>query len=151
MLNYSQATPRTQIPPQISVPLPADYKTIHRFYWYGYNVGHDWLMEYARKHLGPERSAKVRPIQQLSYARNRLRRKTGIRTLALSIARRDETTPPNPALTVMGNICILSIFTAGGSSYRNRPTQAQVDQLTKILGCQPRWWVDGETMESYYQ
>ena len=34
-------------------------------------------------------------------------------------------------------------------SLRRRPTQAQVDRLSEILGKQPRWWADYEDPRMY--
>ncbi|KAG2067169.1 hypothetical protein BDR04DRAFT_1105525 [Suillus decipiens] len=43
---------------------------------------------------------------------------------------------------VDGAVLVLCIFKDWPHSYRRRPTQEQVDELTSFMGREPQWWVD---------
>ncbi|OJA12536.1 hypothetical protein AZE42_11245 [Rhizopogon vesiculosus] len=38
-------------------------------------------------------------------------------------------------------LTVLSVFSDEPESFDARPTQAQIDMLTSLLGSQPQWWV----------
>ena len=85
-----------------------------------------------------------------------LKAHTHIKTLTLHSALVDQTTPVD--YIIDGHrpgeqmVPILSICTSQLSSYRKRPSQAQVDTLSRILGGrEPRWWIDYELPSSYEQ
>ncbi|KAG2360907.1 hypothetical protein BDR07DRAFT_102649 [Suillus spraguei] len=41
-----------------------------------------------------------------------------------------------------GAVLVLYIFKDWPESYQRRPTQKQVDELTRFMGREPQWWVD---------
>ena len=79
---------------------------------------------------------------------------TGIKTLDMETALVDPTVPDDTAIPGYEDgermVPIISICTNEHESYQRRPSQAQVDQLSQILGKQPRWWIDYDPPSTYY-
>jgi hypothetical protein len=138
-------------PPQIQVALP-NLSTDGRACFYGYDVGIDWLIEYGAANWiwTPVEKVFSNDISMASGAMKLLRLYSGIKHLKFKSALKDHTVPSD-AVTVPGHrgigdhqVPLISIFNDRGSSFRNRPSQQQVDRLSEILGKQPRWWVNYE-------
>ena len=111
----------------------------------------DWLAEYGTTymgHRGLDRWALMSVTVQL------LEEHTGIHNLNYESALVDEATPKDRILD--GHrpgepmVPILALFSYRRSPNKKKPTQAQVDNLTRIMGRQPRWWIDYELPSSYY-
>ncbi|KAG2034507.1 hypothetical protein BDR03DRAFT_964727 [Suillus americanus] len=65
----------------------------------------------------------------------------------------EATLPPGQIVPVEcmdgGLVDALHIFSNRPDDYRQRPTQQQVDELTKFVGREPQWWVDNRVMNSW--
>ena len=106
-------------------------------------------MDYSRQTWGDgvdeyEDSAKV------ANAVRALRLRTGIKYMKLESGLVDPTMPAD-TITLPGfrEVPLLSIFSNESWSYQSRPSQAQIDDLSQILGKQPRWWIDYEDPRWY--
>jgi hypothetical protein len=72
---------------------------------------------------------------------------SGIKRLQLESALMDRAAPSN-TVTMLGyrpgeiRVPIISIFSDEGPSFRNRPSQEQVDRLSQLMGKHPRRWAD---------
>jgi hypothetical protein len=139
-----------QIPPEprrrAKIALPTHLKANGRFLFYGFDISREWLMDYARQNLGEG----VHDRLKVNSAVRALRLRTGIKRLALESGLVDSTLPAG-TITITGGreVPLLSIFSNERWSYERRPSQAQIDELSQILGKQPRWWIDYEDPRSY--
>ena len=142
-----------QIPPgprrRAKIAIPTHLKANGRFLFYGFDISLEWLIDYARQSWGEgvdqyEHTAKV------NNGVRALRLRTGINRMALESGLVDSTLPAG-TITITGGreVPLLSIFSNERSSYERRPSQAQIDELSQILGKQPRWWIDYEDPRSY--
>jgi hypothetical protein len=141
-------------PTKIKIALPN--LDANRVCFYGYDVGMDWLVVYATKHMRWDSiDLPYDDFSKASAAMGLLRIHSGIKHLGIESAIKDHTAPSD-TVTVPGRpgvvrVPIVSIFTDEGPSYNRRPSQEQVDRLSQILGKQPRWWVDYNDPRSYYE
>ena len=72
-----------------------------------------------------------------------LRAQTGITKLGPEKALMNPAYPDDAVLSIGElEIPILSMFTNKPGSYKRRPSQQQIDYLSRILGRKPRWWID---------
>jgi hypothetical protein len=118
----------------------------------------EWLVDYATRNWrveswDPIDSPRYDDISKASAAMVLLKFHTGIKHLGIESAIKDHEAPSD-TVTVPGRpgeVPIISIFTDEGPSYKRRPSQEQVDRLSRILGKQPRWWVDYEDPRFYYE
>jgi hypothetical protein len=137
--------------PQIEIELP-DPATDGRVSFYGYDVGMEWLVNYATKHLRWD--GQYDDMSKASAAIQLLMSRSGAKRLEFEAALVDHTVPPD-AVTIPGNrpgeirVPLISIFSNERPSFKKRPSQEQVDRLSQIIGKQPRWWVDYEDPRSY--
>ena len=115
-----------------------------RVCFYGYDVSQDWLVAYAKKNT--KTNDADHRITLLSNGLLIMRALTGIKTLEMETALVDPTAPDDTAILRDEDeeqmVPIISICSNERESYQRRPSQAQVDQLSQILGKQPRWWID---------
>jgi hypothetical protein len=128
-------------------PLPTHIQPNGAVCFYGYDVLSAWLINYARAYLQKDFAAYDNTAIMI-VAANILQIQTGIKTLELKIACVDpdpnasrDTIVPSGKQAEQWMVPVLSICTTGPGSYRNRPKQSQVDQLSEIVGKQPKWWV----------
>ncbi|KAG1831586.1 hypothetical protein EV424DRAFT_1641129 [Suillus variegatus] len=124
----------------------------HNAQMYGYYVSEEWLYQTACSLL-----AKVHPDFSESKARSNARvdpthsfRKTfHIRSLSTTYA----IPPPGQIIPAEcmddGAVCVLYIFNDQPESYNYRPTQKQVDKLTRFMGREPQWWVGVMSVKFY--
>jgi hypothetical protein len=129
-------------PNRINITLPSPQR--HR-QLYGYYVSEKWLYEKARSFLDklhpdlPETMARTNAHADPSYSFKKTFR---IHSLSTSLA----ILPPGqvvPAACMDDDaVCVLYIFSDQPDSYHRRPTQEQVDELTRFMGREPQWWVD---------
>ena len=136
----------------MQVTRPSHCHTNGRIYFYGYDITLDWLVDYTKTHW-KDHAGKDR-LALMGVAIQFLKTHTGIHTLTYRSALVDSTAPTNRSID--GHrpgermVPILSICTSERSSYKKRPSQAQVDALSRIMnGRQPRWWIDYELPSSY--
>ena len=106
-------------------------------------------MDYARQTWG-EGVDQYEDAAKVINAVRALRLRTGIKYMALESGLTDPTMPAGTIILPGGReVPLLSIFSNEQSSYQRRPSQAQIDDLSQILGKQPRWWIDYEDPRSY--
>ena len=106
--------------------------------YYGFETDEQWLVNHAKTH----RKAYRLPITNSSVfniinAVTILQKQTGIKQLTAepAYAIEDHDIPENgtPIVAVCSNL---------KSSFRNRPSQSQVDHLKEIMGAgEPKWWL----------
>jgi hypothetical protein len=122
-----------------------------RVCFYGYDVLQDWLVNYAKDNIKTDDTDDE--ITLLYTGVRIMRALTGIKTLGMETALVDPTVPDDTVIHGYGTeermVPIISICTTERESYQRRPSQAQVDQLSQILGKRPRWWIDYEPPSSY--
>jgi hypothetical protein len=133
--------------------LPTHLEPNGRICFYGYAVSTEWLIEFARKHWND--ADQYDDLAKGSAAIKLLRRKSRIKSLTFESALVDNTVPTETILR-QGHrpgecmVPLISIFSDRRSSFKRRPSQVDVDQLSQIMGGkQPRWWVDYEDPRSY--
>ncbi|KAG1871720.1 hypothetical protein DFJ58DRAFT_890284 [Suillus subalutaceus] len=112
---------------------------------YGYYVSEKWLYDTARSFLAElhpdfsETMARTNAHADPSYS---FQKTFHIHSLSTSLA----ILPPGQIVPVEcmedDAVCVLYIFSDQPDSYHQRPTQKQVDELTKFMGREPQWWVD---------
>jgi len=137
---------------QLAYPTLADvpFDPKGRVCFYGFDVLQDWLINYAKTNI---KDHSQYDWLLMSAAVHVLIAKTRIRTIDMETAFVNPTVPGDTIIE--GNrpeepmVPILSICSNEPELYRRRPSQAQVDQLSHILGRQPRWWIDYELPSSY--
>jgi hypothetical protein len=67
--------------------------------------------------------------------------RSGTRDLFLAAGRYEEKRRPRPPFVGPGGIIpLVAICSTSISSYRRRPSQAQIDRVAEIVGVRPRWW-----------
>jgi hypothetical protein len=123
-----------------------------RVCFYGYDILEDWLINYTKTNIKDH--AQYDNLALMSAAVHILKAQMRIRTLDIETALVDPTAPSNTIIPGQQRgepmVPILSICTNEPESYRKRPSQVQVDQLSHILGGQqPRWWIDYEHPSLY--
>ena len=141
--------------PQIQIALPR-LTTDGRACFYGYDVGMDWLIDYATKNWrwDPNDESRLGDLSKIGAGMILLREHSGIRRLEIESALKDHAAPSD-TVTIQGSrhnepeVPILSIFSNEGPSFKRRPSQEQIDRLSQIIGKQPRWWIDYEDPRSY--
>ena len=141
-------------PPKIQIALPN--ATDGRVCFYGYDIAMEWLVDYATTHWSwdPIDGACYDDLSKASGAIKLLSIHSGIKRLAFESALKDHTTPSD-AVTIPGHrhgeirVPLISIFSDEGPSFKRRPSQEQVDRLSKIIAKQPRWWLDYEDPRTY--
>ena len=78
-----------------------------------------------------------------------LRSRTGIKRLELESGLIEPTVAAG-TIIIKGSrvdesmVPLLAIFSSEQELYQRQPSQAQLDELSQILGKQPRWWIDYE-------
>ncbi|KAF8875050.1 hypothetical protein BD779DRAFT_1804741 [Infundibulicybe gibba] len=98
----------------------------------------------------------MKVLASMDWFIDHLRRKTGLRKLEYEGVVVDGDTPPNAVILESERPhgvkyhMILSICEWDKRSWRKRPTLEQVEMISKIMGSQPRWWIDIE-LPIYYQ
>ncbi|KAF8805222.1 hypothetical protein BYT27DRAFT_7243362 [Phlegmacium glaucopus] len=151
--SFSKLTVTPAAPTKMQLPYPT-LSDVHadpkgRACFYGYDISQDWLIEYAKANHARGRYS----WELMSQVVDILIAKTGIRTLETETALVNPTVPGDTI--IRGNrpeepmVPLLAICCNAPKSLRRRPSQAQVDQLSLILGRQPRWWIDYELPSSY--
>ncbi|KAF8805221.1 hypothetical protein BYT27DRAFT_7169384 [Phlegmacium glaucopus] len=147
-------TPAAPTKMQLAYPTLSDVHTDPkgRICFYGYDISQDWLINYAKTHI--RNHARVHYDWALtSKAVDVLIAQTRIRTLDMETALVNPTAPGDTIIPGSRPeepmVPILAICSNDPESYQRRPSQAQVDQLSHILGRQPRWWIDYELPSSY--
>lgn len=113
----------------------------------------DWLIEYARMHWND--ADRYDDLAKVSSAIKLLRKKSHIKSLEYESALVDHTVPTD-TVRQPGHrpgelmVPLLALFSNRKSSYKKRPSQAEVELLSQIMGGkQPRWWIDYEDPRSY--
>ena len=114
-----------------------------RVCFYGYAANQDWLVNYAQTFLN-DFSGQYDSASLIASAVEILRAQTGIAKLSPETALADPAYPNDPVIVSDGDLetPILSMFTNQPASYKRRPSQQQIDHLSRILGRKPRWWID---------
>ncbi|KAG1885201.1 hypothetical protein F4604DRAFT_1730231 [Suillus subluteus] len=115
---------------------------------YGYCVSKKWFCDTALSFLvkvhrdRPAQEARSNAQVDSIYG---IARHFGIYSMGVGEA----TLPPGqivPVECMDGKLVnVLYIFSDRPDNYRQRPTQKQVDELTKFVGREPQWWVDSST------
>ncbi|KAF8875046.1 hypothetical protein BD779DRAFT_226572 [Infundibulicybe gibba] len=148
-------------PPRISTypPAPPEKYADHLLF-YGFYCDEQWLVEYTHHNstsiLDESMSTSMKELASMRWFINLLRRKTGLRTLEYEGVVVDGDTPPNAVILESERPrgpkyhMILSICGWDKRSWRRRPTLEQVETVSKIMGSQPRWWIDIE-LPIFYQ
>ncbi|KAG2346915.1 hypothetical protein BDR05DRAFT_945862 [Suillus weaverae] len=129
-------------PHRINITLPPPQRNAQM---YGYHISQKWLDETAFFFLAKlhpdisETKARTNAQANPSYS---FRKTFHIQSITTSYA----ILPPGqivPAECIVnGAVLVLYIFNDQSESYRRRPTQKQVDELTRFMGREPQWWVD---------
>jgi hypothetical protein len=138
-------------PTKVAIALPKPSPD-GRVLFYGYGVGTEWYIEYTNKHRKELKDSD--DLTKISAGMHLLRAHTRIKGLEFESALNDPTAPTG-TVTMPGSrpgeprVPVLSIFSNEGPSYSRRPSQEQVDRLVKIMGRQPRWWVDYDDPRLY--
>jgi hypothetical protein len=119
---------------------------------YGYYISEEWLYETARSFLAKlypnlcETKARTNARANPSYS---FRKNFHIQSLSTAHA----ILPPGqivPAECIVdGFVLVLYIFNDQPDSYHRRPTQKQLDELTRFMGREPQWWV-GTVPATFY-
>ncbi|KAG1812489.1 uncharacterized protein BJ212DRAFT_1369983 [Suillus subaureus] len=127
---------------RINITLPPPQRNAQM---YGYYISQEWLYETARSFLAKlhpdlsETNARTNARANPSYSFNK---NFHVQSLSTAYA----TLPPGqivPAEYIVdGVVLVLYIFNDQPGSYDRRPTQKQVDELTRFVGREPQWWVD---------
>jgi hypothetical protein len=113
----------------------------------------EWLVDYAKLHWND--ADRYDDLTKASTAIKFLRSKSHINTLQFESALVDRTVPAGTALTPGHRrgepmVPLIAICSDEKPSYKKRPSQAEVDLLSQMMGGkQPRWWVDYEDPRSY--
>ncbi|KAG2033161.1 hypothetical protein BDR03DRAFT_1014526 [Suillus americanus] len=133
----------------INITLPSPQCNAHL---YGYYISNEWLYETARSFLAklhpdlPEIKAMTNARANPSYS---FRKTFHIHSLSTAYA----ILPPRqivPAECIVdGAVLVLYIFNDQPDSYHRRPTQKQVDELTRFMGREPQWWIDAVPARFY--
>ncbi|KDQ60011.1 hypothetical protein JAAARDRAFT_191445 [Jaapia argillacea MUCL 33604] len=123
-------------PFELRLPRPG-----RRIRLYGYAVPGAWLTDFGVKCLEPGAREVFHAFPLASYGLRRIKMKTRVK-LTVHFGRIDAKTPPEAVVPGEGFVQILAVCTNERHSYKARPTQKQVDTLTRIFGRSPRWWVD---------
>ncbi|KIM44238.1 hypothetical protein M413DRAFT_25675 [Hebeloma cylindrosporum] len=124
-----------------------------RICFYGYDVSLDWLVEYAISNIKNNDEVDDAAALQTTAARI-MRLRTRTKTLGMESALLNPRVPDDTALEYSEGVRmvrIISICTTESESYHKRPTQAQADKLSEIIGKQPRWWIDFESPSTYHE
>jgi hypothetical protein len=149
LLNQVDSAPSEKM----KLALPTHFETHGRVCFYGFDVTREWLIDYARTHW--KDAEKFDDSAKVSTAIKFLRRHSRIKSLVYESALVDSTAPVGTANRPGHRpgefmVPLLSIFSDERSSYKRRPTQAEVDHLSQIMGGkQPRWWIDYEDPRTY--
>ncbi|KAF8875047.1 hypothetical protein BD779DRAFT_1476251 [Infundibulicybe gibba] len=146
-------------PPRISThpPVPPEKYADHRLF-YGFYCDEQWLVEYRRRNftLDESKSTSMKTLASMRWFINHLRHKTGLHKLEYHGVVVDGDTPPNAVILEserprgLKYHMIISICEWDKRSWRKRPTLEQVEAISKIVGSQPRWWIDIES-PTFYQ
>ena len=137
----------------MKLALPTGVETQGRVCFYGFAVTMEWLVDYAKLHWND--ADQYDDLAKASAAIKFLRRSSHINTLEFESALVDSTVPPETILTPGHRrgepmVPLIAICSNEKPSYKKRPSQAEVDALSQIIGGkQPRWWVDYEDPRSY--
>jgi hypothetical protein len=124
----------------LTLPDPLRYRQM-----YGYCVSEKWLHETALEFL-TTLHPELLPCEAWSNAYSNacysFKKKFGISSLGTGLA----FLPPGQVIPVEcmydEYVYVLYICTDQPSNYRWRPTQKQVHELSKLVGREPRWWID---------
>jgi hypothetical protein len=132
----------------LTLPAPRRYRQM-----YGYCVSEKWLHETVLDFLAtlhPELHPREARSNAYSNACYNFKKKFGISSLGTGAS----FLPPGqviPAECMCDRyVYVFYICTDQPSNYRWRPTQKQVDELSKLVGREPKWWVD-HLSTSFYQ
>lgn len=116
------------------------------FYYYGYLMDEqpEGILDYARTYVHPncvhEWSMGDFFLLCLSEIKvdGKLRRTPEPKICWVDSYAKEEC--PRVDKPVGGTVVVLPLFSNVRSSYRRRPTQEQVDNMSRLLKQQPRWW-----------
>jgi hypothetical protein len=109
--------------------------------YFGYNVSDEWMYSYLNSHLGAEISTEEVMEHHIAEATVLcLSRETKVDNLEFHTAALDATTNGVAIWENPDRIPIITVCSDRDESYENRPSQRQINHLTKILGTMPRWW-----------
>ncbi|KAG2066974.1 hypothetical protein BDR04DRAFT_1105811 [Suillus decipiens] len=128
---------------RIDIPLPPPQPDHAQMY--GYYISEKWLHETARSFLAklhpdlPETKASTNAKLNPSYS---FRKNFHIRSLSTGRAILPSQQMVPAECIYNGAVFVLCIFKDWPESYHRRPTQQQVDDLTRFMGREPQWWVD---------
>ena len=112
---------------------------------YGYYISEKWLHETALSFLAklhpdlPPTKARTNARANPSYSFQKTFHIYSLST-ALAILSPGQIVPAE--CMVKEYVYVLYIFTDQPDNYRWRPTQKQVDELTRFMGREPQCWVD---------
>jgi hypothetical protein len=129
-------------PNRINISLPPPQRNSQM---YGYYISQKWLDETARLFLAKlhpdlsETKARTNARANPSYSFNKTFHTQSLST-AYAILPPEHTVPAE--FIVNGFVLVLYIFNDQPDSYHRRPTQTQVDELTRFMEREPQWWVD---------
>ncbi|KDQ59541.1 hypothetical protein JAAARDRAFT_205575 [Jaapia argillacea MUCL 33604] len=127
----------------LALPMPDD-----RLQVYGFCVPMPWLAAFAIKYLlTPGTADDLDEIQLVRYALSRIRTRTGVKTLTLERGLVDDASPLDDIEPEENIIPVLAVCTNEAHSYNRRPSQMQMELLSKILERSPRWWIEDGPQE----
>ncbi|KAF8058188.1 hypothetical protein FPV67DRAFT_1524136 [Lyophyllum atratum] len=144
----------TATPDQIHLPVPRRTPAAKNHHiLYGFAVSDEWLVNYCDQNAhrvinyDPELSSGSKVYLALKLLRLYSRYKA-LRVVNVICNARD------PSLELQrtapgGSVPLLSVCSSMRSSYKGRPSQAQMDVLRSIIQQEPDWYVDVNPPSSY--
>ncbi|KDQ59540.1 hypothetical protein JAAARDRAFT_192048 [Jaapia argillacea MUCL 33604] len=120
--------------------LPTPY---YRVQVYGFCAPTSWLADFANKYLiEPGSADDFNNFELALYALSRIRERTGVKTLTFERGLVDDTSPLDAIVPREHFIPVLAVCSNGAESYYERPSQMQMELLSKIFEQSPRWWIE---------
>jgi len=122
---------------------PANHTRCSRVLYFGFNVTDHFMCEYLRSRLGEfildYEVAELHLVQATLLC---LTRETGIRTLGFHTAQPEHSSSGVMTWDNPPRVPIITICSNRADDFQQRPTQKQMDHITKLLDTDPRWWKD---------
>lgn len=125
--------------------LPHNHNASARAFYYGYSVTDETMCQYLSPRVGTFiDKSEVDTMHITDATALCLQRETGIRTpLHFKTALVDSTNQHLPRWEdPTPRIPIISVTSNYSLEYDKRPSQEQMEKLTKLLGKEPQWWLD---------
>ena len=126
--------------PRCLLVLPSDALTNPVPQYFGFAVTEEFLADMARAEFPRRVKAGADGVELTRLGLRLLCARSGTRDLFLAAGRHDGKYSPPPFIGPGGIVPLVAVCSTSISSYRRRPSQAQIDRVAKIAGVQPRWW-----------